>query len=354
MNKTINQYINQLHLDPKREAAVRKLIQSVSQSSGGSNGGSNTPEPEFVDLGLPSGTLWCSCNLGANNPEEFGDLYAWGDDTPYKLINPNGNGYAYHDKDGNSIDNVYEYCFTNYKHSIFDVDSGSVAYTKYIYKRDIAAENTILDYKWKLDIVDDITKKYNPNWSMPSPTQIKEIVDLCNKEIYEDKIIFTSKVNGNNIIFKLNRNAGPYIIWSNELGFYNYYESDPSGAGITLMLNRFNNTVEVGCYEGYGYANRQIPLCVRPVINSYIESNIQVVYSEEYLYSKYKANGLFYAKLCYSFRNKLPFILGGGNISAEVMEINDENLDIEKISIYNHIQNKEIHITKDLAVTEIS
>ena len=41
MNKTINQYINQLHLDPKREAAVRKLIQSVSQSSGSSNGGSS-------------------------------------------------------------------------------------------------------------------------------------------------------------------------------------------------------------------------------------------------------------------------------------------------------------------------
>ena len=33
----------------------------------------------FVDLGLPSGTLWATCNVGANNPEEFGDYFAWGE-----------------------------------------------------------------------------------------------------------------------------------------------------------------------------------------------------------------------------------------------------------------------------------
>ena len=31
-----------------------------------------------VDLGLPSGTLWASCNIGATSPEEFGDYFAWG------------------------------------------------------------------------------------------------------------------------------------------------------------------------------------------------------------------------------------------------------------------------------------
>ena len=33
---------------------------------------------EYVDLGLPSGLLWATCNVGANSPEEFGDYYAWG------------------------------------------------------------------------------------------------------------------------------------------------------------------------------------------------------------------------------------------------------------------------------------
>lgn len=75
MNKTINQYINQLHLDPKREAAVRGIIQCVRQSCGCSNGDNsgdnNTSKTEFVDLGLPSGTLWATTNVGATKPEEL-------------------------------------------------------------------------------------------------------------------------------------------------------------------------------------------------------------------------------------------------------------------------------------------
>ena len=34
---------------------------------------------EYVDLGLPSGLLWATCNVGAENPEEAGDYYAWGE-----------------------------------------------------------------------------------------------------------------------------------------------------------------------------------------------------------------------------------------------------------------------------------
>ena len=33
----------------------------------------------LVDLGLPSGTLWCECNLGAENEYDCGDYYAWGE-----------------------------------------------------------------------------------------------------------------------------------------------------------------------------------------------------------------------------------------------------------------------------------
>lgn len=34
-------------------------------------------EHEFVDLGLPSGTLWATCNVGANKPEDYGDYLSW-------------------------------------------------------------------------------------------------------------------------------------------------------------------------------------------------------------------------------------------------------------------------------------
>lgn len=42
----------------------------------------NNTNVEWVDLGLPSGLLWCSHNVGATNPEEYGDYYAWGETAP--------------------------------------------------------------------------------------------------------------------------------------------------------------------------------------------------------------------------------------------------------------------------------
>ena len=37
------------------------------------------PEDIVIDLGLPSGTLWATCNLGATNPWDYGTYYAWGE-----------------------------------------------------------------------------------------------------------------------------------------------------------------------------------------------------------------------------------------------------------------------------------
>jgi len=38
---------------------------------------------EAVDLGLPSGTKWATCNVGATSPEQYGDFFAWGETTGY-------------------------------------------------------------------------------------------------------------------------------------------------------------------------------------------------------------------------------------------------------------------------------
>ena len=55
---------------------------------------------EYVDLGLPSGLLWATCNVGANTPEGYGDYYGWG------CLNTNSNGDTYrkniNDISGNS------------------------------------------------------------------------------------------------------------------------------------------------------------------------------------------------------------------------------------------------------------
>lgn len=37
---------------------------------------------EYVDLGLPSGLKWATCNVGATSPEEYGNYYAWGEISP--------------------------------------------------------------------------------------------------------------------------------------------------------------------------------------------------------------------------------------------------------------------------------
>ena len=46
-------------------------------NNGGGNGSYNGHD--YVDLGLPSGTLWATCNVGATNPEGYGDYFAWGE-----------------------------------------------------------------------------------------------------------------------------------------------------------------------------------------------------------------------------------------------------------------------------------
>ena len=56
---------------------------------------------EYVDLGLPSGTLWATCNVGATTPEDYGNYFAWGETatkavynwSTYKYCNNPGYGY---------------------------------------------------------------------------------------------------------------------------------------------------------------------------------------------------------------------------------------------------------------------
>lgn len=44
--------------------------------------GADGKEYQVVDLGLTSGNLWATCNMGATSPEESGSFYAWGETTP--------------------------------------------------------------------------------------------------------------------------------------------------------------------------------------------------------------------------------------------------------------------------------
>lgn len=83
----------------------------------GPNIGGEEEREEYVDLGLPSGTMWGTCNLGANQPDEPGAYFAWGDtifgerfaETNYKFFDPTTGQYSKYVIQGNkgNVDNLY-------------------------------------------------------------------------------------------------------------------------------------------------------------------------------------------------------------------------------------------------------
>lgn len=128
----------------------------------------NNNGEEYIDLGLPSGTLWAACNIGANSPEEFGHLYAWGETQAKSRFS-----YA-----------IYKFRGTN------------GAYTKY--------NNN--DGLTTLEIDDDAAfAMLGGDWHMPLLEHIIELMmftkrSVCylnNASCYK----YTSLINGNSIIF---------------------------------------------------------------------------------------------------------------------------------------------------------
>lgn len=70
--------------------------------NGGNNGGNNNngdnngvdngsnddaSSADWVDLGLPSGLLWATRNVGANSPEDYGYYFAWGETRTKSIYN---------------------------------------------------------------------------------------------------------------------------------------------------------------------------------------------------------------------------------------------------------------------------
>ena len=90
--------------------------------------------PHMIDLGLPSGTKWACCNLGASTPEQSGNYYRWGETKPFKE-GDTGATYPY-----------------------MDVDIGNnIAGTKY----------------------DAATANWGAFWRMPTENQMMELMDNC-------------------------------------------------------------------------------------------------------------------------------------------------------------------------------
>lgn len=135
-------------------------------NSGGSSSGTYNGH-DYVDLGLPSGTLWATCNVGASKAEDYGDYFAWGE-TSKKAT------YSWDD---------YKYCIGSY-----DQLTKYCSYSSYGY-------NGFTDNLTTLEASDDAaTANWGNGWCMPTKTQWEELMD-------NTKVTWTTQngVNGRKI-----------------------------------------------------------------------------------------------------------------------------------------------------------
>ena len=129
--------------------------------------------PHMIDLGLPSGTKWACCNVGANSPVECGGYFAWGETTTktsFKEYN-----YKWYNENRNRIT---KYCGNS--------DYGTV------------------DDRTELEPEDDAAYvNWGPEWRMPYLGHLYELMRNCTNEWTTVNGMggfpFKSKINGNAI-----------------------------------------------------------------------------------------------------------------------------------------------------------
>lgn len=122
---------------------------------------------EYVDLGLPSGNLWATCNVGANNPEETGLYFQWGDIQGYTAEQV-------------GIDKQFNTDWADYKYSHEGATETSPQLTKYCNSRS-SGYNNFTDTLSILELSDDaVHMNMGGGWTMPSKEDYEELIKETN------------------------------------------------------------------------------------------------------------------------------------------------------------------------------
>ena len=137
-------------------AALALITMYTLSSCDGDDGNDHIPQVqtngyenghEWVNLGLPSGTKWATCNIGADKHEAYGEYFAWGE-----------------------IETKSDYSWSTYKYGKDDH-----LLTKYCAKSDYGKDG-FTDNKTELDLDDDVAhKQWGGSWHMPSKEQFSEL-----------------------------------------------------------------------------------------------------------------------------------------------------------------------------------
>ena len=189
---------------------------------------------EYIDLELPSGTLWATCNLGAANPEEYGGYYAWGE-----------------------TEEKSEYSWDTYKWC----NGSSNTITKYCSE---SIYGTV-DSKAILEADDDVAgTMWGDNWRVPTANELQELFENCIWSYGNlngtDGYWVTSKYNGKSIFLPAaGCRQGKEIRYCGIFGYY--WSATSCNGGIRAYSTRFyNNHTGRDEYERfYGFTVR--PVC---------------------------------------------------------------------------------------------
>lgn len=126
--------------------------------------------PHAIDLGLPSGTKWCCCNVGASKPEEYGGYYAWGETNEKSYYGASTYKYAVADDNGYCWDPATQ---QNYRFTNIGSDIAGTGY-------DAATVNT------------------GAPWRMPSHEQQIELINNCSRQWTQQNGVDGILVTGSN------------------------------------------------------------------------------------------------------------------------------------------------------------
>ena len=201
----------------------------------------------FVDLGLPSGTLWMDRNIGAKEITDYGLYFQWGDIQGYTA---------------NEIEvrHIKQFDWTDYKYANGAPDK----LTKYCNDSDYGNDG-YTDNLTELELSDDAAYAYtNGKCKMPTQTQFIELINGCTYEwTTKDGVtggLFTSKTNNNSIFIPDSRHYGNYHKYSTTYLWCTTLEDTDVLDGYTMEVSK--DKAESEDYSGltkfYGVAIRGV------------------------------------------------------------------------------------------------
>ena len=141
---------------------------------------------EYVDLGLPSGTMWATCNVGADKPEDSGLLFQFGRVDGYKYGDEN---HKFRTFEQNTQDTGDEY--------IPVTTSGKVYKANDILDLDDDAAHVNMGGIWKMPTKDELQELIdNTTHKVKTINGIKGMLFTSTKPGYEGKHIFIPFMQG--------------------------------------------------------------------------------------------------------------------------------------------------------------